>query len=105
MHHRDSCIIIVSIIIICIIIVCIIIICIIIVTHVRQEWGERRAPPTEEEPSGRFLSCWAEKNGNNGYGDRWHDGWGEDICPMSGRGSKRCNKWKKYGNGKEVSSF
>jgi len=68
----------------------------------KEDWGERRDPPTEDDPDGKRLSCWAEMHGTNGFGDTWHDAWGEELCPLSGRGSKQCNKWKKHGDGKEV---
>ena len=35
----------------------------------------------------RYVSCWAEKNGTNGYGERWNDQWSEYLDPLSGRGN------------------
>jgi len=65
-----------------------------------EQWGEKRAPPDEHNPNGRFSSCWAEKEGTNGYGERWHDQWSENY-EDNGSGNKVCNKWKVFGDGTE----
>jgi hypothetical protein len=54
-----------------------------------EQWGERRGGPTEGEPDGKFESCWAEQEGTNGFGERWHNGCACIPMPLLLRGARQ----------------
>lgn len=67
-----------------------------------EEWGEKRGAPDEYNEHGKFLSCWAEKKGTNGFGEVWHDQWSENYEEYGMGGNKVCNKWRRRSDGVDV---